>query len=527
MNKFYEGRDLWIEKAVYKEQALTRYRGIPYIEALPLRIDHEIFADVMEKPIPYEPSEKHLPAYERTDGPFILSSWFLSQATHYELYLKIDSLIRIGYYQNKERVNGSYSLTPSGGFFIAPSGTGKSVGTAHGLQLYPDIIIHDPDHFLNTKDFQQYQIPALMIMAPHDGKKESLEANIIDSLRYLLQERFGEFIDEKKDIRYLLEKYKVGLLVIDELPFLLQSKEDNYETILNYLVHLRTRLCIPIIFIGTPDTLKIFKRYPSQSRKIIGAGSTYLLPMFADGRNDDGSFILSSDFKDFISEMWEYQWIEHASEEPSEEILQAFYQCTAGIRDYIVKLFQILQIKLIYDHAQSPISEEIITADLIVDVAEKELKIVNERIQALVENPASAEEIQDMGLETLPEIIELAKPYCLSPDENQQDEYQQVRKKVSREKALVNKLLAENIEVDRAKLLAKCIITQHPDAKNQLLLALNMNEDPDFGKQQAPYIPRKEVNLNPFRVDHFRSCYTKEGGKEAHLSKPQAEWFSQ
>ena len=39
MNKFYEGRDLWIEKAIYKEQPLIRNSGIPFIETLPLRMD--------------------------------------------------------------------------------------------------------------------------------------------------------------------------------------------------------------------------------------------------------------------------------------------------------------------------------------------------------------------------------------------------------------------------------------------------------------------------------------------------------
>ena len=354
-----------------------------------------------------------------------------------------------------------------------------------------------------------------MVMAPHDGKQKSLEQNIIDSLKHLLQEHFGVFIDDNGDIRYLLQKYNVGLLVIDEIPFLLQSKEENHEPILNYLVYLRTRLCIPVIFIGTPDILKIFENHPSQSRKIIGAASSYLLPMFANGRKTEDEFILSSDFKDFMEEMWEYQWIEQATEAPSEEILQAFYRCTAGIRDFIVKLFQLSQIKLIYDHSRSPSSLEIITPELIEEIAEEHFDIVHDRIQRLIENPASAREIQDMGMDRLPEIAKLSEPFCLTPDENQQDEYQQVRKRVSKEKALVNKLLAEDIEADRAKLLAKCIITQHPDAKNHLYLALNLNEDPKFDKQQAPYITRKEINLTPFKTDRFRSCYIEEGGTNA------------
>ncbi|MRI34284.1 hypothetical protein EOPP23_14940 [Endozoicomonas sp. OPT23] len=515
MNKYYDDRDLWIEKAVYKEQPLSRNRGIPYIEALPLRMDMATFTDAIENPIPYDPAEKNLPAHERAGGPFVLSSWFLSQAPHYDLYLKFDSLIRDGYFQNTRRINRSYSLTPLGGFLIAPSGTGKSDGTANCLQLIPDIIIHDPDHFEDSRDFQQYQVPVLMIMAPHDGKEKSLEKNIIESLKYILQDRFGIFIDEKKDIRYLLRYYKVGLLAIDEVPFLLQSSEDNYETILNYLVYLRTRLCIPVLFIGTPDILKIFEKYPSQTRKIIGPGSTSLLPMFATGRNEHRDFILSPDFVDFIREMWEYQWIEQATDAPSEAILQAFYMCTAGIRDYIVKLFQLIQIKLIYDHNRSPSLEEVITPELINTVAEQELRIVNNKIQCLVENPASAQEIQDMGLDQLPEIAELARNYQIAPSEEQQTEYQHIRKKVTNEQSLTNKLLAEGIEPDRAHLLARCIINKYPDAKDQLRKALNLDADPEFGKLLAPYIERKEINITSFKVDRFRSCYTKDGGKEA------------
>ncbi|GFS05796.1 Tn7 transposition protein C [Elysia marginata] len=233
-----------------------------------------------------------------------------------------------------------------------------------------------------------------------------------------------------------------------------------------------------------------------------------MLPLLSEGKNDDGTYNLSRDFKDFMEKMWAYKWIEDTTELPSEEIMQAFYKCTAGIRDYIIKLYQIVQIKLIYDHERGHRKDEIISPDFISETAKNEFHIVIDKIEHLAKHPHKISDIDDMGFNAIPEITKIAEKFKIAAPEEKQ-EYQEIRNKVSKEEALINKLQAENIDSDRATLIAKCIINQHPDAKDQLRLALNLDADPEFGKQQAPYIKRKPVDLTAFNTNLFRACKPK------------------
>ena len=516
MSSYYSERELWIEKADYKEQPMSQYKGIPFIEALPIRKDEYEFIGEINQPFEYDHSDTELPAHHRIDGPSSLSTWFMSQKLHYDLYLVLDNMIRQGYRQAAMRIYKVSPQTPLGGSILAPTGVGKSISSARCLQLMPDIIIHDREIFEQRypdEDFYQYQIPVLMITAPFDGSIQKIKEAIIESLIALLgDDRIRSNITD--DIKATLKRYKVGLLVIDEVPFLLQSRQHNYNEVINYLATLRTRLCIPVFFIGTLHVYEIFKN-SSQARRIIGPQRVLWLPMLAEGKNMDGTHKLSYEFTEFVQEMWQYQWVQDPTEEPSEAVLQAFYECTAGICDFIIKLFQIIQIKLISDHYRLLREDEEITPELIFKVAETEFYIINDRIREIVKNPGQLETIFDMGMEGLPEIKEIAEKYQTPQpeDDHVREHHSKVRKKQSRRHELIHQLKGMDIDPDRAELLARCVINEMPDAgkAEQTKKALDLHYDPEFDKQQAPHIPLKEVDLSRFDTRLFRDARPKKG----------------
>ncbi|WP_263079905.1 TniB family NTP-binding protein [Endozoicomonas sp. Mp262] len=408
--------DIWIEYANYKPQSLSRYQGNKFIEALPLKLGIEDFIATSIRDPEYKDSERFLPNSERCQAPFALKDWFMPTNNHVQLYDNIDLLIRNGYVERQKR-SRSYPLPPAAAALIGVAGTGKSYGNMHVLNCYPDIIIHDTEKY---PQLPRYQLPKLVITAPEDGDTKRIPELVYKALSALLSEHLNIRINKNDDMKFWMKQFSVGMLVVEEIQFLLQLGVNNYDPVINALVSLCNELCVPLVFIGTMDIRKIFEGSLAQSRRVQCTNMPYWLPFHRVATHTEqnpSSQSLHPNFIEFMEEMWPYQWTQDKTELTA-DILEAFYEATAGIPDFMVKLFQLTQIQLMNDKEQEKRSDERMTPQYIEDVANKYFDIAMPKIRAIRNRtPEDLDKYPDMDFTGLPEIQQLAKDLMIAPEE--------------------------------------------------------------------------------------------------------------
>lgn len=183
------------------------------------------------------------------------------------------------------------------------------------------------------------------------------------------------------------------------------------NALLNFLVSLRNTIGVSLLMIGTMSALPVLRRTFRDERRADGFGSisfNRMAPALAvdeeldddEDANTDGDErpnatlaamkpIFGDEFKQFVAGMWRWQHTNIHSE-LTVEVLNALYEETQGITHLIVKLFVLRQIQLTTITAVRPETEEIITSDLIHEVAETTFNTVRPFIRALRKNDQKA-----------------------------------------------------------------------------------------------------------------------------------------
>ena len=375
--------------AKYRQFKQVEYNNNPIIEALPPIFSQAEFVDLVIRLPIYDPSERQLEAQDRFHCIERLSRFFDPLSITIDLQQTICVLLMSGYiarnplqpeYARRSRqIYGSIQAkdghnlenyvtvptTASGLTIIGESGLGKSTNIANILDIYPQVIIHP--------QYNVTQIVWLKVDCPHAGSLKGLCTDIFLGVDRLLgTNNFKKFGSRGNSEDYMLAQvaqiahtHHLGLLVIDEMQNLANARRGR-DDLLNFLVKMDNIIGIPVIRVGTNEAEPILTGNFRNARRGTGEGAVRWKRM-ENERN----------WQFFVEGMWEYQWTK--TEVPySDEIRDALYEETQGIIDILIKLYKMVQWRAI-----SLSGDEIITVDLIHQVAQEGLYLVKPMLDAI------------------------------------------------------------------------------------------------------------------------------------------------
>lgn len=393
-------------EAVYKKQFLEEYENNPYIEALPPIFNED---DVLEH-FMVTPRISHEDRASEVNIRYHIlkriKNFIQPLPIHFEVERRLSTLIRRGYLARNpldkaflERVRLLHELredkenaqlyiderldylrsTADSLSIIGISGIGKTTAIERLLLMYPQVIKHSS---YKGQIFNRTQITWLKIDCPYDGSLLTLCQSFfkaIDDLlgtRYL--EKFGSFNRNVSTMLLFMTSlaslYGIGVLVIDELQHLVNSKVDQ-EDMLNFFVTLSNTVGVPTILIGTSKAQQLFKGNFRQARRAASEGSIFW----------DRMLEANEEWDLFLETLWNIQCLKESTP-LTEELKKTFYEECQGITAIAINLFILSQERVIFEEKPN----EKITPAVLRKTAKEDLKIIQPMITALRDNDMMA-----------------------------------------------------------------------------------------------------------------------------------------
>ncbi len=439
-----------IAKAVYRKTGVERYDGNPYIEALPpMKSAQEIMELFFNQPMIKE-EDRLLDSNERLIRLGVIDEFLAPLEIHQEIYSNIYTMLCEGYvdrnpykYEDLKlmRLNNKFpdllissqefgqnlkkpakSICPTR-LLLGVSGIGKTTTIERLVQYLPQVIFHTE---YKGRKMTRSQITYLKVDCPHNALTstfcrqllkafdEALNTNTYERQAIINNHSFNTMIST---IRNLIQKFGVGIILIDEVQFLIQDGKDSQE-LSDLFVSMINYLKVPIYFIGTPKFLKITDLNLRSKRRFNSEGL-----ILWDRIKED-----STDWNILIKSLWELQ-LTRTFTPLTQELKQAFYEETQGILAFVTTLFKAVQRSLIVD-LDNP--DEIITPKIIHQVSRKVFSTYQNLLQAIRENNREViESYEDLDFSVLNNSTTLAERI----QDNTDDEYikYQLQKKAALE----------------------------------------------------------------------------------------------
>ncbi|KEH96795.1 transcriptional antiterminator [Clostridium botulinum C/D str. BKT12695] len=388
------------EKANYKIQSIEEYIANPFIEALP-----DIFSedDVIDRfsVIPrIDEKDRNMESNLRYHIIKRTKNFVQPLPVHFTVERRLSTLIRRGYLARnpldrsylerlrilnelrddkvyddlllEERMSNIRSTADSMAI-IGISGIGKTTAIERLLLMYPQIIKHEE---YKGQNFSRTQIVWLKIDCPYDGSLSTLCKSFFKAIDDLLGTRYLEkfgYVNRVTStmmlhMTSLASIYGIGVLVIDEIQHLLNSKNDM-EEMLNFFVTLSNTVGIPTVLIGTSKAQKIFKGNFRQARRAASEGSIMWDRM--DKESDEWKF--------FLETLWDFQCLKENTV-LTNKLKNAFYDECQGITAVAVNLFILAQERALSE------GKENITVNTLRTTAKEDLHMIQPMIKALRNN---------------------------------------------------------------------------------------------------------------------------------------------
>ncbi|GAA0716355.1 ATP-binding protein [Clostridium malenominatum] len=392
------------EKAYYKTQSIEEYGGNPFIEALPNIFSEDDVIDRFSVRPRINEKDRSMESNLRYHIIKRAKNFVQPLPVHFTLERRLSTLIRRGYLARnpldksylqrlrilnelrddkvydetilEERMSNIRSTADSMAI-IGISGIGKTTGMERLLLMYPQIIKHEE---YNKQSFSRTQIVWLKIDCPYDGSLSTLCKSFFKAIDDLLGTRYLEKFGYANRVTStmmlhmtsLASIYGIGVLVIDEIQHLLNSKNDM-EEMLNFFVTLSNTVGVPTVLIGTSKAQKIFKGNFRQARRAASEGSIIWDRM--DKESDEWNF--------FLETLWDFQCLKEITV-LTDAIKNAFYDECQGITAVAVNLFILAQERALSE------GKEKITIEILRTTAKEDLHMIQPMIKALRNNNMKA-----------------------------------------------------------------------------------------------------------------------------------------
>lgn len=394
-------------EANYKKQSLYEYCNNPFIEALPPIFSEDEVLDRFKVTPRITEQDKQSETNIRYHVLKRIKNFIQPLPIHFEVERRLSTLIRRGYLARNpldksflERIRVLHQLredeaeahmhieerlnyirsTADSLSIIGISGIGKTTAIERLLLMYPQVVKHE---LYKGELFNRTQIVWLKIDSPYDGSLSTLCKSFFKAIDDLLGTRYLEKFGYLNRVTStmllhmtsLASMYGIGVLVIDEIQHLLNSKNDQ-EEMLNFFVTLSNTVGIPTVLIGTSKAQQLFKGNFRQARRAASDGSIIWDRMAED----------SEEWEFFLETLWEYQCLKTRSE-LTKELKKIFHEECQGITSVAVNLFILAQERALFDEANE---DEKLTPGVIKKTAREGMKIVQPMMNALRNNDLKA-----------------------------------------------------------------------------------------------------------------------------------------
>lgn len=400
-------------------EMLPELRSNPFTKALGLPPSLSERIALLDRPAPYDESERRLPPDQRKYAVMRLFEVSIPVMRQVELVERIHMAIRQGYKardpargwhraqfvasagaveailekgrgDSKRGSNEAWSgsdpvgtavgevraalpaLKGSGahGFaLIGTPGLGKSTTTAITLEALPQVLEPETPYYLRQLVYVKVDCP------PAPTRRQFCQA-AFEAIDLALGTRYAAmFVNDRTNseamvgrLQNLVVLHAVGIIVIDEIQNVGKAKESP-DTFLNFFVGLVNRLGVPLMMIGTAEARPLLDGAFRLARRAAGLGQPNWEPLRR-----------GEEWDDWLSDMWRYQW----TAEPTPltpEISEVIYRECQGIIDIAVKLLMLAQLRAISRGEMG--MPETLDAGLFETVAKEEFALARPLLQAL------------------------------------------------------------------------------------------------------------------------------------------------
>lgn len=284
---------------------------------------------------------KPLPAQYSLEGLFSNTLLRVYRSRNYKLVDKSQSFKK----EKEDEISNMYAYgkveeaPPAGFSLLGYAGCGKSSMLGAVLNHYPQVIWHEDD--INTFP----QITYIMTNASSSSRNDfhavlndiTRQIDIclgFDDGKYYNQASKLKNYDQKIGfIKQLITRYAIGIIIIDEIQAL-DFRKNNQETY-SKLLQISNETKTAFVLSGTESAyqkmfteLHMHRRFP---------------PIIASSYTGNVTFVNL-----FLRDLFRYQWVEKELKIPPlgeidpvwEEIVAAFFECTAGIVALMVGLYE-------------------------------------------------------------------------------------------------------------------------------------------------------------------------------------------
>lgn len=346
------------EKAHYQASPVHRYRGNPFIEALPSLPATK--QDILQglRSYPPKPTDK-----VRRQGEIVrfmelsnLNDLVIPFPEYERAALALAKILRDRYVacnpmtaedaQRRHAISiegpdgplfpPGWKSTASGHLLLSHSGMGKTTFLLAVLLGYPQRISHDS---YKGGHLKCEQIVFLVIRVPHDATLKSLCVQFFEEIDKLLGtqyarqalvvQRVGQMV---RLMRTVATATSLGLLAIDELQNLRSATGSNADFMLNLFSEIIESLGISLVLLATPAVQSVIEKSVRNGRKMTSMGETVIRHR---SRNDP--FWL-----ELCDQLWDYTYTK-TKPRLTTATLDAWHRTSAGNTAFTTLSFHLAQ----------------------------------------------------------------------------------------------------------------------------------------------------------------------------------------
>ena len=347
------------EKANYQKLSELAFMGNPLIEALPFLGEPQDYASRLLVCMPYSEDDRKLSMTKRLNKLQYIKQLHVPSTIDTEIAMNIDRCLHWGYYgrnpmpmsvvqsaveeagipfdDSLKKLYRSYKQPTYGFPVFGISGVGKTCSVMNVLTNYPQVIVH---YNYRGCPFLMHQLVWLKVDCPPDGTIKGLCQRILQGIDKVLGTTFStqrSFNRISKDVMLgdlsrAIDSCAMGLLVIDDVQTLCNTKDQVSREMLNFLLSLVNNADIPVIMVGAPKFIAIIKSEFQQAKRVTGEGEVHM-DLLKKG---------SRDWTRFMSALWRYQYTR--TPVPLDDAMaDVIYEETVGNQFLMAILYKLVQ----------------------------------------------------------------------------------------------------------------------------------------------------------------------------------------
>ena len=307
--------------AEYRTDIPSEYLGNPYIEALPEMMDLKSYFELIMYLPRFDKTFRNEAVHFRNVKIVEMYKYVVPNEHFYDLYKTLWRMLFTTYTDRnsfdtksveeqysklllKKKMDSMWTGTTGESLLItAPSGFGKTMMVKRVLQSLTQVIDHT--EYAGRK-FKQPQILWIYLKIPSNANRKSLCHLFLEEVDRLVGTDYAKKTPTSTQIgnyerifRTIIETYKLGLLVVDEMQNLNVSNAGGDEEFLNFFSELSEQWRLGFVLVGTPNIIPTLEKTFTAGRRLTSGGDMH----FERFQKNDAKW------KNLITTLWPYQYV--------------------------------------------------------------------------------------------------------------------------------------------------------------------------------------------------------------------------